>query len=312
VIISFTPNPAVDKTLFVRGLRHGAQNRADESHVDPGGKGVNVSRMAHRLGVPTVALGVLGGHIGRLLARSLELEGVPAHFVWTHEETRLNLILVDPDAKESTRVWDRGPRADPETSDELLALARRWSPGAAVFVAGGTALPGMPDDIHAQALAYAKAAGARTILDADGDAFRLGLAAKPDLVKPNVKELERLLDRELPDEKAVIAAAREVLDLGPKAAVVSMGKKGALLVERARVVRAVPPEVLVRSVVGSGDSLVAGLAVAMARGDDLLAGMRLGSAAGAATAAAVGTHLGEREEVERLVAGVRVEEVRPA
>jgi 1-phosphofructokinase family hexose kinase len=310
VIVSFTPNPAVDKTFLVAGLRHGAQNRADESHVDPGGKGINVSRMARRLGRPTVALGVLGGHMGRLLARALHEEDVAAHFAWTREETRLNLILVDPKSGESTRVWDRGPRADPGTTEELLALARRWSAGAAVFVAGGTMLPGMPDDLHATALGEAKAAGCRTILDADGEAFRLGLAGEPDLVKPNVGELSTLMGRKLSGEAEILAAARELLDRGPSAVVVSMGRRGSLLVERARAVRAVPPDVEVKSAVGSGDSLVAGLAVAMARGDDLVLGLRLGSAAGAATAAAVGTRLGERADVETLLPLVRIEDVR--
>jgi 1-phosphofructokinase family hexose kinase len=309
VIVSLTPNPAVDKTLLVRGLRHGAQNRADESHVDPGGKGINVSRMAHRLGRPTVALVVLGGHIGRLLARALEDEGVPAHFAWTQEETRLNAVLVDPDVGESTRIWDRGPRADPATTAELLALARRWTSGAAVFVTGGSLLPGMPDDLHATAISIARRAGAKTILDADGESFRRGLEGRPDLVKPNVRELAAFAGREVDGDAEVIRAARELLDVGPAAVVVSMGAKGSLLVEKDRVMRAMPPDVELRSAVGSGDSLVAGLAVALARGDDLVEGLRLGSAAGAATAAAVGTHLGERADVERLVPLVRIERV---
>ncbi len=309
MIVSFTPNPAVDKTLLVRGLRHGAQNRADESHVDPGGKGINVSRMAHRLGAPTVALAALGGHVGRMLARALHDEAVPAHFVWTREETRLNVIVVDPTSGESTRVWDRGPHVDAAESAELLALTRRWCAGASVFVAGGTLSPGMPQDLHATALAEAAKLGARTILDADGDAFRRGLAGRPFLVKPNVREAETILGRALHGEAEIAAAGRELLERGPEAVVISMGAAGALLVQRDRVVRVVPPAVEFRSAVGSGDSLVAGLAVAMARGDDLVEGMRLGSAAGAATAAAVGTHLGDRADVERLLPLVRVEDV---
>lgn len=309
MIVSFTPNPAVDKTLVVRGLRHGAQNRADESHIDPGGKGVNVSRMVHRLGHPTVALAVVGGHMGRLLAAALGEEGVPAHFVVTGGETRLNVVLVDPDASSSTRVWDRGPVADPGVTGEFLALARRWTAGASVFVAGGTLLPGMPDDLHATALAEASRAGARTILDADGDALRRGLAGRPYLIKPNAREAGALLGREVTGEAEAIAAARELLDLGPEAVVLSMGASGCILVERRRVVRAVPPAVPYRSAVGSGDSLVAGLAVAMARGDDLVVGLRLGSAAGAATATTVGTHLGERADVERLAPLVRIETI---
>src|SRR5262249_17418877 len=159
MIVSFTPNPAVDKTLFVRGLKHGDQNRADQSYVDPGGKGINVSRMAHRLGVSTVALAVLGGHVGRMPSPALHDQGSDAHFARTHEETRLNFILVDPESGESTRVWDRGPPADESTTSEALDLVKKRIVGASVFVTGGTALPGMPADVHATALALARDAG---------------------------------------------------------------------------------------------------------------------------------------------------------
>jgi 1-phosphofructokinase len=307
VIVSFTPNPAVDKTLVVRGLVHGAQNRAQESYVDPGGKGINVSRMANRLGHETVALSVVGGHMGRLLAGTLREEGVPAEFVAASEETRLNVVLVDAGTRASTRVWDRGPRADATTAEELLALVRRFAPRAEAFVAGGTLLPGMPPDLHATAIGIAAAAGARTILDADGDAMRAGLAARPTLVKPNIEEIASLLGRKVADERDAVAAARELMALGPQAVVVSMGGRGAILVERTRAVRALPPPVEFRSAVGSGDSMVAGLAIALARRQDLVEGLRLGTAAGAATATAEGTHLGGRSDVERLLPHVRIE-----
>lgn len=307
VIVSFTPNPAVDKTLVVAGLRHGKQNRAAASYVDPGGKGVNVSRMAHRLGEPTLALTTVGGHMGRLLEGTLREEGVPAAVVRVDGETRLNVVLVDEESGESTRVWDRGPEADPGTARALVSLVTERVAGARVFVAGGTLLPGMAQTLHAQALRIASQAGARTILDADGEAFREGLAARPDVVKPNAHEAGALLGREVKDERDAIDAGRALLGLGAGAVVLSMGARGSVLVERGRVLRAVPPQVEFRSAVGSGDSMVAGLAIALARGQDLAEGLRLGSAAGAATATTVGTHLGSREDVERLVPLVRIE-----
>jgi 1-phosphofructokinase family hexose kinase len=263
--------------------------------------------MAHRLGHSTVAISTCGGHMGRLLAGTLREEGVPAEFVAAGEETRLNVILVDPESGESTRVWDRGPQTDATTADGLLALVRRFAPDAETFVAGGSLLPGMPSDLHATALGIAAAAGARTILDADGDALRAALAARPTLVKPNRDEIASLLGRKVEDEADAVAAARELMALGPQAVVVSMGGKGAILVEKSRAVRAVPPQVEFRSAVGSGDSMVAGLAIALARRQDLVEGLRLGTAAGAATATTMGTQLGERAEVERLVAKVRIE-----
>lgn len=307
MIVTFTPNPAVDKTLLVPSLAVGAQNRAREAHLDPGGKGINASRVVHRLGRSTVALTVLGGHIGRLLRGALDAEGVPCRFVEVHEETRLNVILQDETTGASTRVWDRGAAVPPDAMADLGDLLAHWVPHAKVFACAGTLPPGVPGDTYERLLRAAAASGAKTLLDADGETFRAGLAGRPTVIKPNVREAEAVLGRRLTTEREIIDGARELLARGPEAVVVSMGASGSVLVTAGRVVRAVPPAVRRMSAVGSGDSMVAGLLIALAEGLPLEDGLRLGTAAGAATAMTVGTQLGTREEIEALVPGVRME-----
>lgn len=307
MIVTFTPNPAVDKTLLVPALRVGGVNRAREAHLDPGGKGINASRVVRRLGRDTVALTVLGGHIGRMLQEALASEDVACDAVWVGDETRLNVIVQDEASGASTRVWDRGAAVPGSARDDVQALIDRWLPRAKVFACAGTVPPGLPGDAYVAILEAAARAGAKTLLDADGDAFRIGLAGRPTVIKPNVREAESVLGRKLATEREVIDGAVELLRRGPEAVVVSMGAAGSILVTADVVVRAVPPQVTRLSAVGSGDSLVAGLLVALAEDLPMEEGLRLGTAAGAATAMTVGTQLGTRDEIEALLPHVRID-----
>jgi 1-phosphofructokinase len=310
MILSFTPNPAVDKTLQIAALGVGDVNRALDSHLDPGGKGINVSRVVHRLGGTTLALGVLGGHIGRLLQRALRDEDVPFEFVWIQEETRLNVILHDQSTNEGTRVWDRGPIADESCIERLEDVIDRRLDDATVFVTTGSLLRGMPADFHARCLDRARAKGVKTVLDADGKWLAQAIEAGPDLIKPNAAEAATLLGRALPTEADVVGAALELCERGAGAVVISRGGEGSILATRGRVFRALPPRIDLRSTVGSGDSMVAGLAMALADGDPLEDGLRVGTAAGAATATTVGTSLASASHVRELLAEVRMDEIR--
>lgn len=309
MILSFTPNPAVDKTLQVADLGIGHVNRALDSHLDPGGKGINVSRVAHRLGASTLAVGVLGGHIGRLLQGALREEDVPFEFVWIAEETRLNVILHDRSTSAGTRVWDRGPIADESCVERIEDVIERRLDDASVFVTTGSLLRGMPADFHARWIEHARARGVKTILDADGRWLEQALPAGPDLIKPNVHEAATLLGRELPTEREVVQGALELCERGAGAVVISRGGEGSILATGGRVFRAIPPRISLRSTVGSGDSMVAGLAIALADGDPLEEGLRVGTAAGAATATTVGTSLATADQVRELVHDVRLDEI---
>jgi fructose-1-phosphate kinase PfkB-like protein len=137
--------------------------------------------------------------------------------------------------------------------------------------------------------------------------MRSGVSAGPDLIKPNVAEAERLLQRSLPDEEAVVQAARALVARGIETAIISMGARGAICATARQTWRVRPPAVKKQSTVGAGDSMVAGVAVALARGGDIETALKLGTAAGAATAASAGTGLGTAEDVMKLRDGVELE-----
>lgn len=309
MILSVTLNPAVDLTTFVDHLSIGTVNRYQAPQLDPAGKGINVSRMAHRLGWPTIAFGFLAGEIGSIIPRALEAEAVPYHFVPVPGQTRLGVTIVDTTSRKATNLYGPGPVVDRNHQRQLADLVTFWLPAGRVLVLAGSLPPGMPDDVYAAYIRRANATGIRTILDTDGVALRLGVAAQPYCIKPNREEAERLLGRALPDLNAVVQGARELAQRGIDVVVISLGAEGAVLVQDGKAWRAIPPKVERNSTVGSGDSLVAGLAVGLARGEPIVAGLRLGTAAGASTAMTPGTAQGTAAAIQALLPRVQIEEL---
>ncbi len=307
MIATLTLNPAVDKTIRVPRLAIGAIQRPRESHLDPGGKGINVSRMADRLGWPTIAFGILAGQVGEIIAQTLDREGVQSYFVQVPGQTRLNVTLFDESTGRGTGFYDPGPPVGASSLRRLEKDVAPWLKVCPVVALAGSLPPDAEPTTYARYIRRARAAGARTILDTSGEPLRLGVESRPYLIKPNVAELEGLLERRLPDLAAIVEGAREIAATGVEIVVVSMGARGAVCVEGESVWLAIPPRVERRTTIGSGDSMVAGLAVAMARGESVVEGLRLGTAAGAATAMVPGTELGSAATVLRLLPEVRIE-----
>lgn len=305
MIVTLTMNPALDQTSWVDRLVPGHVHRVREAQLDPAGKGINAARMAHRLGWPVIAFGVLARDTGNVVERALHAERVQHHFVRVPGQTRINTTVVDADGT-ATSLYAPGPNVPDEAAAELDAMLGFWLQAGRVLVLAGSLPPGTPADAYVRHVERARASGVLTIVDADGEVLRHALLARPDLIKPNAAEAGRLLGRALGDERSVIDAASE-LATRAGIVVVSRGRDGAVCARGDRVWRVTPPEIVLRSTVGSGDSMVAGLAVALARGDDLERGLALGTAAGAATAESAGTALGTVEEVGALLPRVRVE-----
>ena len=310
MIITLTLNPAVDQTMVVSEVTLGEVNRVREVYLDPAGKGINVSRMVHRLGWPTIAFGFLAGEIGLLAEKALDNEGVQYHFVHVPGQTRLNVALIDESTGVLTNYNGRGLRVDEESVARLDEVLTFWLQAGSVLVLAGSLPRGMPEDTYARYIELAKAAGSKTILDADGEPLRLGLEAEPTLIKPNRPEAQRLLGRLLPDLEAVTDAARELAATRSTIVIISMGGNGAVYATKDGAWLAVPPDIELNSSVGSGDALVAGLAVALAGDRPLVEGLREGTAAGAATAQTAGTTPGSKEEVARLLPQVQIKELR--
>lgn len=301
MIYTVTLNPALDKTVEIPDFAPGRVNRITALRTDPGGKGLNVSKVIAKLGGDSEAFVLLGGSAGRAVAAALEGLGVRCHIAWGEGETRTNLKIVDPVRRINTDINEPGFAVPPALTDGLLdRLTAALRPGDIVVLAGSLP-PGAPADTYATWITRCKAADARVFLDADGAALTGGLRAKPFLVKPNDEELSRLLGRELRGVPALADAARQLVASGVENVVVSMGGAGAIYANADTVLRTEGLSVPVRSTVGAGDSVVAALAFALGRGMPLHDAAVLSTAVGAANVMCSGTQAAERSAVEALL-----------
>ncbi len=306
LVATLTLNPALDLSLHVDTLRLGEVHRAVSSRLDPGGKGINVSRVLHGLGIKTRTLALLGGQSGETLARMLHSRGLDIETIPGPGETRTNVAITEPDGRQ-TKVNQSGPIVDDETADRIRQAVREVSKSLKYLVMSGRLPPGLPDNFYGELIRISSEEGACAVLDADGSALAEGIKAGPFLIKPNRRELEDLAGRSLPGEKDVLQAAQELNIRGVGAVIVSLGSEGAIAVSKGTAWKGRPPKVQVQNEVGLGDSLVAGVVYQLARGAAWPEALRWGIAAGAASAAAPPVTLCGYQEVAAMAEKVAVE-----
>ena len=296
-----TINPSIDQHLLIDRLVKDDAIRALEIRRDPGGKGINVSRVIKELGGETVAFGVAGGCAGYMLRSFMVDHGIPFESIEVTEETRINVILTDHADRTQTRISAPGPRMALADVEGFIQKIVTYQPLPPWWVLGGSLPPGVPEDFYARLIILLQAQGAKCLLDADEEALKIGLQAKPYLIKPNEHEFVRLVGRSLPDEEAMINAAQQLVQGGIQVVAITLGRKGALIVSQDTARYVTSPDIEVKSKVGAGDSFLAGFVFALSQGQSLESAVRLGTAAGTAAVMHEGTQLCQREDVERLV-----------
>ncbi|MFF4244580.1 1-phosphofructokinase [Streptomyces sp. NPDC001822] len=270
MIVTVTPNPSLDRTYQLPGLVRGAVLRAASERVDPGGKGVNVSRAVAAAGHRTVAVAPLGGPEGALLARLLGEHGIEATGVEISGSTRVNITLVEPDGT-LTKVNAPGPEITPAEAERLLDAVRDRSAGAGWIACCGSLPRGLPPGWYAELVARSHRAGVRIALDTSGAALSAALGEQPDVVKPNAEELAEAVGRTLTTVGDALEAARELCGRGARSVLASLGAAGQLLVEPSGAFFAAAHVPVVRSDVGAGDASLAGFLAAGGTGRTALA-----------------------------------------
>lgn len=307
MIATVTLNPSLDKTVAVDGLVVDEANRWTSLRRDPGGKGINVSRVLHELGGETVAYGFIGGIDGNILKHLLEQQGVPSDFTPIKGDIRSNFIITDLKTRRQTRIDAPGPCVSASELESLIDKIIHIKSKPDFIVFAGSVPPGVPDDIYSLLVEGAESYGVKTVLDSDDEWLEEGIKAKPNVIKPNVHEAEELLGTELKTEEDIVQAARALVARGIEVVLISRGKHGLIAANKDEVLKVTSPKVEVRNTVGAGDSAIAGLVLKLSQGDGLEEACRLAAAAGAATAMTPGTELCRREDVERLLPYVKVE-----
>jgi 6-phosphofructokinase 2 len=306
MIATVTLNPSLDRTVTVEELVMDEANRWTSLRRDPGGKGINVSRVIHELGGETIAYGFIGGIDGETLKHLLQQQAVPFDFTPIKGEIRSNFIIADLATYHQTRIDAPGPHIMRHELQKLVQKVKHISPKPDYLVFAGSVPPAVPADIYRQLIEAAKHNGIKTVLDSDNKWLKEGIKAKPNVIKPNVHEAEELLDKHLRSETAIVKALKLLVDSGIEVAVISRGKEGLIAANGEKVVKAIPPQVEVRSTVGAGDSTIAGLVLKLNEGLDIDEACRWAIAAGTAATLTPGTELCRREDVERLLSKVKI------
>lgn len=275
-IITVTLNPAIDRTVTISNFTAGEVNRVETVRSNPGGKGVNVAASLADAGHRVAVTGYLGRENAASFDQLFEAKKIADHFIRIPGPTRVGIKVVDPVLNQTTDINFPGSVIAPADQD---ALAERiTSLYAECFVLAGSLPLGVDPKIYQQLVTALRFRGARVVLDVSGEPLRHALEAKPEVIKPNIDELSELLGETLESEREIIAAARKLIAHGIEQVVVSMGPKGACFVTANEAVIAQPPDIAVRSTVGAGDAMVAGLVSAHTRGLSLSETARLATA----------------------------------
>lgn len=254
MILTVTLNAALDITYRVPRLQPHATNRITEVSERPGGKGLNVARVLAALGHRTVATGFAGGGTGEALRALLAETDVTDALVPVGGTTRRTVAVADTSSGDTTQLNEPGPTVSPAEWDTFLGTYRELLGEARAVALCGSLPPGVPVDVYARLTRAARSAGVPVLLDTSGEPLRRGLAARPDLAKPNADELAALTGSTEP-----LRAARDARRRGAHAVAASLGPDGMLAVTADGAWQAAPPQRIAGNPTGAGDSAVAGL-----------------------------------------------------
>ena len=305
-ILTITLNPALDVLTTIDQVSDTHKMRCGAVLKHPGGGGVNVARVLHRLGANCVALYLTGGVTGERHHKLMNAEKVLCHVMPIAEETRESFSVHELSTGHDFRFVLPGPNVSEAEYEACFDYVAQHMPKKFLVISGGLP-PGVPIDFYARLAKQAKAQGARVVLDTNGSALTEALKVGVYLFKPSLRELQDLTGQALLDEASQVAAAQHLIQSGQAEVVaVSLGAEGALVVSATEHWRANSLKVEVQTTIGAGDSFVGGMVWALTRGESLLKSFQIAMASGAAALLSPGTSLCEAADVHRLMPSVLV------
>ncbi len=301
MIYTVTFNPAIDYVVHLSGaLKLDDINRNESQEIQFGGKGINVSNVLKTLGFDTVALGFIAGFTGDGLENGLKAMGLQTDFIrLSSGMTRINVKVK---AAEETEINGIGPVITAGDMEKLYGQLDRIGPEDTLVLSGS--IPNcLPSDSYEKIMARLEGRGIRIAVDATKDLLVNVLKYHPFLIKPNNHELGEIFGQALKTDDDIVEYASRLQDMGGRNILVSMAGDGALLLDETGARHRIGcPAGKVRNSVGAGDSMVAGFLAGYLKTGDYSYALKLGTAAGSATAFSLG--LAEREQIEALLAGL--------
>jgi len=308
-ILTITLNPALDVLTTIDKVSDTHKMRCGAVIKHPGGGGVNVARVLHRLGANCVALYLAGGVTGERHHQLMTAEKVRCHVMPITEETRESFTAHETSSGNDFRFVLPGPNVSATEYEACFDYVAQHMPKKFLVISGGLA-PGVPDNFYARLTAIAKQNGVRVVLDANGPALAEALKVGVYLFKPSLRELRDLTGQDLPDQHSQVAAAQQLIQSGQAEVVaLSLGADGAMVISSSQLWLARGVQVNVQTTVGAGDSFLGGMVWSLGRDEDLVKAFQFAMAAGAAALLAPGTSLSQAADVHHLLPRVVVEAI---
>lgn len=313
MIITVTPNAAVDKTLTVPNFQTGFRHRASESLTLPGGKGVNVARAIKALGQPVIVTGLVGGRAGQQILEGLNRENILNDFLRIADESRTSTAINDPTSMTQTEVIEYGPMVTDQELANLMEEIDHLAKGAQYVVLAGSLPRRVPDDFYAQVCRLLAKRRCFVVMDTYGEPLRLGIRGRPYLVTPNIREAEDLVGHEFNGEEDIVDATGLICELGAQNAIIKSREGCYARIRRGRGQRVfkgtVPRQGNVISTVGSGDAFLGGFLAHRYQREDVTDCLRWGLACAAANTQRSGAAVFDAAEAERIFPSTAVVEL---
>jgi 6-phosphofructokinase 2 len=298
MIYTVTLSPSLDRTIDVEEFVYDDVNIIVEQKRRAGGRGIDVSRVIRQLGGQSVAFGFMGGFNGLEIEGWLTNEGIVCDFTRVNGETRENIVVHQRKKKTQTLLSAAAAAITPFDLTTLHGKVRQI-PKDSFLVISGKMPPGCSESFYAQIVTSVKDKNIKVLLDTDGEELRKGVQAGPYLCKPNIHEFSRLVEKNMKDPEEVLESLEPYLGLS-EYMVVSMGARGAVGASRAERYHVVPPKVTVKSSIGAGDALMAGIVHALSEGSGFRDALIFGVACGTASTLTADPALCCREDVEEI------------
>jgi 1-phosphofructokinase family hexose kinase len=303
MIYTITLNPTLDITYVLDKFAFGEPVTALQVLKSPGGKGVNVSRALRAMGTDSVAMSMVGGHVGDEVLDLLQAEGLILQIVRIKSETRTNVIILGQRDGKELMIRAAGPPVEKTETERISNLIFQIAQTPEVLVP-----PGVQDDIYYSITTEGKSRGSKVIVDTEGGPLVTAIEAGPYLIKPNIIEFSEMVGQKLTSEEEVIDHARVLNEKGVEIVVVSMGKKGALLVTKDAAMRGTVP-VISADTVGAGDSMVAGLVMGIVQRLPLERVFHIGLACSVSAVMNPGPGLAEPEGFAKAFPQIKIESI---
>jgi 1-phosphofructokinase len=309
LITTLTLNPCIDRTITIAGFKYGGLNRVVHTRSDFSGKGINVSIAVHQLGGQTEVLGFNYIDNRDFVQTSLSQSSIKYQFINIDGTLRTNVKVFDDESHVMTEFNENGYPVSPEAIPELCKLVYDRIKESSIMVFNGSVPTGVSKDIYRTLIEAAKKSGVKTVLDADGELFLEGLKAGPYFIKPNLYEFETAFKVKVRKKQDIVAIARELIAQGVGIVCVTMGKDGAVIVNKDQAWFAPGTNIEVRGIQGAGDSLVAGICMAIEQELEISEMLRYGVAAANASLIREGTLLCTADDFRKMLPQVIIEKI---